>query len=165
MKKLSNITNFGKNSTKRYNSLRPINENKKLILENESIEKSDVVKFFSKLFESREMAHVYHLQVRGDVGSHAKHLALGEFYEGIVDPLDNLIELYQGQYNEIIDGYDVIDTNATKTLDPIKYFEQLGDFVKEERKCFDEEDTHYFNIIDDILVLIYKTLYKLRFNK
>ena len=165
MKKLSNITNFGKNSIKRYNSLRPVNENKKLILENESVEKSDVVKFFSKLFESREMAHVYHLQVRGDVGSHAKHLALGEFYEGIVDPLDNLIELYQGQYNEIIDGYDVIDTNATKTLDPIKYFEQLGDFVKEERKCFDEEDTHYFNIIDDILVLIYKTLYKLRFNK
>jgi hypothetical protein len=33
---------------------------------------------FSKLFESREMAHVYHLQVRGDEGSHAAHLALGE---------------------------------------------------------------------------------------
>jgi hypothetical protein len=28
---------------------------------------------FSKLFESREMAHVYHLQVRGDEGSHAAH--------------------------------------------------------------------------------------------
>jgi hypothetical protein len=28
-----------------------------------------VVTFFSKLFESREMAHVYHLQVRGEGSS------------------------------------------------------------------------------------------------
>jgi hypothetical protein len=35
-----------------------------------------VVAFFSKLFESREMAHVYHLQVRGDEGfmQHTPHL-------------------------------------------------------------------------------------------
>jgi hypothetical protein len=68
---------------------------------------------FSKLFESREMAHVYHLQVRGDEGSHAAH-TLGEYYEGILDLIDTVIETYQGQYG-IVDGYETIDTNGTKT--------------------------------------------------
>ena len=47
-------------------------------------EGSNPGKLFSKLFESREMAHIYHLQVNGDMGSHAKHTALGEYYDGIL---------------------------------------------------------------------------------
>jgi hypothetical protein len=110
------------------------------------------------------MAHVYHLQVKGDMGSHAKHVALQEYYEGVLETIDDLVEIFQGQFG-IIEEYDVIDTSSTVKVDPIKYFTQLADFIKTERKCFNEEDTHYFNLIDDILVLIYKTLYKLRFTK
>lgn len=134
-------------------------------------EKNGPVKFFSKLFESREMAHVYHLQVKGDMGSHAKHVALQEYYEGdeegggVLDSLDTLIEMYQGQF-EIIDGYETIDTSSTMSKDPIEYFTELAEFIKSERhNCFDKEDTHYFNLIDDILVLIYRLLYKLKYNK
>jgi hypothetical protein len=125
----------------------------------------DVVKFFSKIFESREMAHVYHLTVKGEQGSHAKHLALGEYYDKIIGMLDELIEVYQGEY-EVIEGYDAIDTSSAKSTDAIEYFKSLAGFVRSERtKCFKEEETHYHNIIDDILVLIYKTLYKLKYNK
>lgn len=140
--------------------------------EEQPSEGGDVSKFFSKLFESREMAHIYHLQVKGDMGSHAKHIALQEYYEGddegeggILDPLDGLIEMYQGQFG-IIEEYDVIDTKETKTKDPIEYFTELAEFIKKERKnYFNEEDTHYFNLIDDVLVLIYRLLYKLKFTK
>lgn len=132
---------------------------------------SDVVKFFSKIFESREMAHVYHLQVKGDMGSHAKHIALQEYYEGdegeggILEPLDGLIEMYQGQFG-LIEGYQTIDTSSTMKKEPIEYFTELAEFVKKERhNCFDSEDTHYFNLIDDILVLLYQLLYKLKFTK
>ncbi len=130
----------------------------------------NAVKFFSKLFESREMAHVYHLQVKGDMGSNAKHIALQEYYEGdegeggILESLDVLIEMYQAQFG-IIENYEIIDTKETMTKDPIEYFEDLAKFIKTEKKCFNEEDTHYFNIIDDILVLIYQLLYKLKFTK
>lgn len=41
-----------------------------------STEGGDVSKFISKLLESREMAQVYHWTVKGDMGSHAAHLAL-----------------------------------------------------------------------------------------
>jgi hypothetical protein len=153
--------------------LQPEPEKKEEEKEQENIsESSGVVKFFSKLFESREMAHVYHLQVKGDMGSHAKHIALQEYYEGdeegeggILEPLDTLIEMYQGQFN-LIEGYETIDTSGTMSKDPIEYFKELADFIKTERhNCFDKDDTHYFNLIDDILVLIYQLLYKLKYTK
>jgi hypothetical protein len=133
---------------------------------------NDVIKFISKIFESRQMAHVYHLQVKGDMGSHAKHIALQEYYEGddegeggVLDSLDTLIEIYQAQYG-LIEGYDIIDTKESNSKDPIEYFMDLGKFIKSERKnCFNEEDTEFSNIIDDILVLIYQTIYKLKFTK
>jgi len=135
-------------------------------------EGGDVIKFISKIFESRQMAHVYHLQVKGDMGSHAKHIALQEYYEGddegeggVLDSLDTLIEIYQAQYG-LIEGYDIIDTKESNSKDPIEYFMDLGKFIKSERKnCFNEEDTEFSNIIDDILVLIYQTIYKLKFTK
>ncbi len=122
------------------------------------------VSLFSKLFESREMAHIYHLQVNGEQGSHAAHTALGEYYDGILDFIDTLIETYQGQYG-IVDGYDVIDTNDTRTKEKIEYFEGLVEFVKHGRKAISVEDTHLQNIIDEVVALIYRTLYKLKFTK
>jgi hypothetical protein len=125
---------------------------------------SDVVKFFSRLFESREMAHVYHLTVKGEMGSHAAHLALQEYYEGILEFVDEMIEVYQGQYG-IIEGYDVIDTSDTKNKDKIEYFEDLVSQTREDRKCIKSEDTHIHNIIDEAIALMFKTLYKLKYNK
>lgn len=128
------------------------------------VEKTGVSRFFSKLFESREMSHVYHLQVRGDMGSHAAHEALQKYYEGILEFIDDLIEIYQGQY-EIIEDYEIIDTQSTKNKDKIEYFNELVEFVKNERRCISDKDTHLHNIIDEVVALIYKTLYRLKYNK
>jgi hypothetical protein len=122
------------------------------------------VAFFSKLFESREMAHIYHLQVNGEEGSYAAHKALQDYYEEILDLIDELLETYQGQYG-IVEGYDVIDTSSTKSTDKVEYFNILASFIKESRKAISLEDTHLHSIIDDIVVLVYQTLYKLKFNK
>jgi hypothetical protein len=122
------------------------------------------VALFSKLFESREMAHIYHLQVNGEMGSHAAHTALGEYYDGVLELIDDLIETYQGQYG-IVDGYETIDTAETKTKEKIAYFEELSQFVKHGRKAISLEDTHLQNIIDEVVALIYRTLYKLKFTK
>ena len=127
-------------------------------------EGSNPSKFFSKLFESREMAHIYHLQVNGEMGSHAKHTALGDYYEGVLSFIDDIIEIWQGQYG-IIEEYDVIDTKDTTSKDTIEYFNELARFIKEERKCIPTEDTHLHNIVDEVVALVYKTLYKLKYNK
>ena len=127
-------------------------------------EKTDVVKFLSKIFETREMSHKYHLQVRGDQGSYAAHMALGSYYEGIQDLVDTLVEVYQGQY-EIVEGYDIIDTSVTQSKERIAYFQESVEFIRETRVCISQEDTHLNNIIDEIVALLYRTLYKLKYNR
>ena len=126
---------------------------------------SEASKFFSKLFESREMAHVYHLSVKGDMGSYAAHVALGVYYEGILEFIDELIETYQGQY-ELIESFDMINTIDTKSKNPIEYFEELVMFIKSTRNTsLSAEDTHLQNVIDEVVGLIYRTLYKLKYNR
>lgn len=127
--------------------------------------KSEPSKFFSKIFEARQMAHVYHLQVKGDMGSHAAHTALNEFYDGLLEFLDEIIEVYQGQYG-IIENYELIDTKETNSKDKIEYFLEFVKFIKDNRKTtFADDDTHLHNIIDEIVALTYKLIYKLKFNK
>jgi hypothetical protein len=111
------------------------------------------------------MAHVYHLQVKGQEGSHADHTALGDYYENVVEVIDELIEVYMGQY-DVIEGYDVIDTSPSREIDPIEYFNGIGSYIKSERyKVISEDDTHIHSIIDEVSVMVYRLLYKLKYNK
>lgn len=127
-------------------------------------ETGDVSKFISKLLESREMAQVYHWTVKGDMGSHAAHLALESYYSGVIELIDDIVEVYQGQYG-LIEGYDQIATDETRSKDRLDYFKEVVEFVKSRRNCIKLEDTHLHTIIDEVVVLIYKTIYKLTFNK
>lgn len=125
---------------------------------------NDVSKFISKLLESREMAQVYHWTVKGDMGSHAAHLALEAYYDGVIGFIDDIVEIYQGQYG-LIEGYDIIDTTDSKSKDRLDYFKEAVEFVKSERTCIKAEDTHIHNIVDELIALQYKTIYKLTYNK
>ena len=125
---------------------------------------NDVSSFISKLLESREMAQVYHWTVKGDMGSHAAHLALEAYYDGVIGFIDDIVEIYQGQYG-LIEGYDVIDTTDSKSKDRLDYFKETVEYVKSARKCIKAEDTHIHNVVDELIALQYKTIYKLTYNK
>jgi hypothetical protein len=106
------------------------------------------------------MAHIFHLQVKAEMGSGWEHDALNDFYTGILGFTDDLIETYQGQYG-IVEGYETIDTSATGQMKSLEYLKQTVDFIRSERKCIKEEDTHLHNVIDEVVALFYKTIYKL----
>ena len=165
MKKFSQI--------KQFRSYNRINEQNELIPQNagqiemsgQSEDRTGISKFFSKILESREMAQVYHWTVKGDMGSHAAHLALEPYYSDIIGLLDELVEVYQGQY-ELIEDYEIIDTSASKTKDKVEYFTDVVNYIKEARKIvISAEDTHIQNTVDEVISLIYKLLYKLKYNK
>ena len=61
-----------------------------------------VSQYISTLFASRTQAHIFHLQTT----SYAQHIALGAYYDGIIDATDALVELIQGRYG-IVRGMDV----------------------------------------------------------
>jgi hypothetical protein len=118
---------------------------------------SDYVEMISLLLHSRNQIHVLHLQTK----SYAEHKALDDYYSGIVDLIDGLVESYQGKY-EILKGYKSYDIEEYKgTESTIKYLKDLCDKVMKLKKCC--EDSYIQNQIDEVCELINSTLYKLRF--
>ena len=123
------------------------------------IVKSEPSKFVSKIFESREMAHVYQLK------ENDSNKALESYYEKILELVSKFLEIYEGQYQNL-ENYEIIDTNPTKDKDKIEYFKELAQFIKDTRyKAILEEDTHLHKIIDEMSELVYRTLYKLKYTR
>ena len=116
--------------------------------------------FLNKLFTSREVAHVLHLQSKGE-GSFAEHMALQGYYEGIVDLIDSLSETYQGQFG-LLDFSKISTISNVDFSDTIKYFEELTTYVVGSRDSITKDATHLNNQLDDIVTLLYTTLYKLK---
>lgn len=109
--------------------------------------------FILTLFNARTAAHVAHLQTQ----SYAKHIALGEFYEGIVDLADTFAEAYIGCNGPI----EFKGSSFKLEKDPIKMLESLKTTSESARaEC---SHTALQNIIDEITSLIASTLYKLKF--
>ena len=132
-------------------------------VDGDGVQISEPCKFVSKIFESKQMADVYHLQAKGE-SSYAKHMALDIYYKDIQEILDKFIEVYSGQY-DIIENYEVIKTD-NRQEEPIQYFFEVVEFINSTKKlAFIETDTHLFNIIDEMVALLYKTIYKLRYLK
>ena len=109
--------------------------------------------FIATLFHSGTNAHFMHLQT----DSYARHVALGDYYDEIIDLVDKYAEAFQGSY-EIIKSYPKDFHIAT---DPVKYIKSIKEFVKEIRTEL-PDDTELCNIIDEIADLIDSTLYKLK---
>ena len=106
------------------------------------------------LFEVRDTVHVLHLKTN----SYAQHIALNELYDGLLDLTDDIAETYQGKY-----GLLKIPSVITKgTTDAVEYVAEVVSKVEASKSIFKPEDTHLLNILDEIIALFYKQLYKLR---
>ena len=113
--------------------------------------------FVGMMFLARDVAHSAHLNTR----SYAKHVALNEFYDGIIELADKFAEAYQGKYG-LIGPISLM--SAKKTSNIVEFLEGQVDELDEMRyKVVDKECTPLQNIIDEIFGLYYSTLYKLKF--
>lgn len=117
---------------------------------------NSIGQFFGKLFQARDIAHLEHLKTN----SFAAHKALNEFYDGVLELTDELIEAYQG-----IKGITEITIPTSKaTTNIIEYLNSLYLSIKTDRTKFFTE-SQLLNITDEILSLINSTVYKLKFLK
>ena len=114
--------------------------------------------YIGTLFQSRNQSHIYHLQT----SSYAKHIALNEYYDEIVDIVDSIVESYQGKY-EILKGYKMAGTlkDLEGEEDIVKYFEGLAKYCELKRTKL-PQDAFLNNLYDDVDTLIRSTLYKLK---
>ena len=116
--------------------------------------------FVATLFHSGTNAHFMHLQteiMHLQTDSYARHVALGEYYDTIIELGDKWAEAYQGCYG-IIKAYPKDFHLAT---DPVKYITSVKAFVKDIRTEL-PQDSELQNIVDEIADLVDSTLYKLK---
>ena len=119
--------------------------------------KADIQQFIGLLFASRDYAHKAHL----NTDSFAEHMALNEFYDGIVDLADGLAETWMGR--KLTKIGDIPSITPPKG-EPLAVMKRLLEVVQDTRD-FCSDDTVLSNIIDEIEALYSSTIYKLKFLK
>ena len=113
--------------------------------------------FIGLFFLARDVTHSVHLNTR----SYSKHKALQKFYENIIDLADDFAETYQGRYG-LLGPISLM--SAKKTSNVVEFLEnQLAEIESVRYDVCDKEDTPLQNLIDGIIELYLRTLYKLRF--
>ena len=118
-------------------------------------ESNPFVEMVSKLRFSVEQTQVYHWQSQ----SYSEHIALNEYYDGIPDIVDGIVESYQGKYG-IQKGYRLFEVRDYSTPEEvINFLKQLDEDVEMLRQSIKE--TYIQNQIDNVLQLIETTVYKL----
>lgn len=115
------------------------------------------VEFFSTLLAASTYAQVLHRQTVGE-GSDARHRALGDFYDKLIELNDSVVEQYQGCYGLV--RYKM--TEREEPADALAFVSELYDYIEDARyKVCDE--THIQNSIDEICSLCSQTKFRLRF--
>jgi len=115
----------------------------------------------SRMFHSETQFHIFHLQTKNK--ALAEHLALGEYYGGVADFIDKLVETYQGQYDTVNNYANYSFENYTGKEQAIKILKDFVAYIDNSKKnTFDEKDSDFFNILDEFKTHIKQVLFKLR---
>ena len=111
------------------------------------------------LFASRDFAHKAHLNTE----SYAEHVALGGFYDDIIDAADAFAEAWQGRNGKRIGNIPSYDSMSSGKPAVI-----LKRYLKEVEDCCEEcckDDSALQNLFDNIVAVYLSTIYKLTFLK
>ena len=109
------------------------------------------------LFLARDIAHREHLKTR----SFAAHMALGEFYNEIVEKADAIAEAYQGAESKLL-NIPYLKNTSKGAID--KILRGHIEWISSNRyKIVPKEETAIQNLIDEAVETYQRTLYKLKF--
>lgn len=113
--------------------------------------------FIARLLHGVTMAHMHHFQVSGP-GAFARHMALGELYDGLQEKTDALAESLMGCADI---GLYFSSGQFTITDNPLADVQSLYNFIETGRYAVGTE-SHIQNQVDEICSVISTALYKLR---
>ncbi len=121
-----------------------------------------VEKLLAVLFLSRDVAHKVHWKTKGK-GSFAQHMALGSFYDDVIDHADKIAEAYMGRYGSL-GNIPTMEAGETPTKDNVDtLLENYMDMIEEGRyEACEKDDSPLQNLIDDTINTYLSALYKLR---
>ena len=109
--------------------------------------------FIAKSFAVRTAAHFAHLSSQ----SYAEHVALDEFYSGLLDLVDKYAEVYMGLMKRIA---KFPNAPVPAADEPIQLLKDYLDLVRDEMSE-DHESQALVNILAEIEELTARSVYKL----
>lgn len=119
---------------------------------------SNCAELIARCFEARTAMHVAHLRSR----SYSEHMALGDFYDDIAEAADKFAECHMGVEGMLPDFPARAPDLKTP---PLEYLPRLHDWIVKHRTVCADGSTELANLIDEILAVIDRTFYKLKFLK
>lgn len=111
----------------------------------------------SKVFATRDAAHRAHWAT----SSYAEHMALADFYEALPDAVDELVECYQGQFEMVGDFGVDLPAEASQPTDIKTRLRDDIDWMQAVREDICRDDPSLLNLLDAIVALYQRALYKL----
>ena len=108
----------------------------------------------ARVFEARNCAHLEHW----NTSSYAAHQALGEFYDGVIDLVDDLVEAHSGAFGKV----GKVDLGPRQTKACVSLLGEQVVWISKNKDEICQEIDSLENIVDEIVGLYLKTLYKLK---
>ena len=108
-------------------------------------------------FYARNVAHFEHWRAEG-VGGYARHVALGEFYDKVIDALDALVEAYQGAFELV----GTVQAPKTKAEDILLILIEDAEWIEKNHEKICKGNRAVANLIDSVTGVYLTTTYKLR---
>jgi hypothetical protein len=112
-----------------------------------------IEQLISRVFYARNLAHYEHWRTK----SYAQHKALGKFYDGVIDALDALVEVYQGLNGLIGSIPSPTDTKG----DSLKILKADAEWIEANHEEICGGNRAVANLIDNVTGIYLSTIYKL----
>jgi len=109
----------------------------------------------ARTFAARDVAHRQHWKP----GTLSQHLALGEFYDGVIEQIDEIVESYQGEFGPIADFQ--VETSPVPNI--TTYLQAEKAWIEENRDALAGGSRSLENLIDGLTAIYQRTIFKLTY--
>jgi DNA-binding ferritin-like protein len=116
-----------------------------------------IEELIARVFYARNLAHFEHWRAEG-VGGYARHVALGDFYDKVIDALDSLVEAYQGAF-ELVGAIPVTKTKAEEIL---LILIEDSEWIEKNHEKVCKGNRAVANLLDSVTGVYLSAIYKLR---
>jgi hypothetical protein len=115
---------------------------------------SKMCELVMRAFTTRNLLHFAHLTTK----SFAAHKALGELYEGIVEKVDDIAEVYQGQHG-ILKGLSQPYSGLPDCI--CEHVKAEAEWMCNNKAAIASGSQPVINMLDDLESMYLKTIYQL----
>lgn len=108
----------------------------------------------NRVFNARDIAHRAHFKTK----RYGAHMALGDFYDDIIEAIDEIVEVYQGARGKLV---DVPVKALPQPEELIPWLQSEVAWINANRDAMSDGLKPVQNLIDGLAAIYHRTVYKL----